>query len=54
MEKIQIEQHSFMGTAWLGGWLFTLGYLHLTFGRGLLALVLWPYYIGVALAAAAR
>jgi hypothetical protein len=47
-EKIRIEQHSFMGSLWFGGWLFTLGYLQLTFWKGLLALVLWPYYIGVA------
>lgn len=36
------------GLVWFAGWLFTIGYLHLPFGRGLLALVLWPYYLGVA------
>jgi len=46
MEKIRIEHHCFMGTAWFGGWLLTLGYLHLTFWKGLLALVVWPYYLG--------
>ncbi len=35
-----------MGLVWFGGWLFTIGYLHLDFGRGLLAIVLWPYYLG--------
>jgi hypothetical protein len=49
MGKIRIEQHSFMGTVWFGGWLFALGYLHLTFWKGLLGLVVWPYYIGEAL-----
>lgn len=49
MEKIRIEQHSFMGTVWFGGWLFTLGFLKLTFFKGILAIVLWPYYLGVAL-----
>ena len=24
MERIRIEQHSFMGTVWFAGWLFTL------------------------------
>ena len=30
-------------------WLFTIGYLHLTFWQGVLAIVLWPVYIGWAL-----
>lgn len=37
-----------MGTEWFGGWLFTLGYLHLTFWKGLLGRVVWPYYLGAA------
>jgi hypothetical protein len=35
-----------MGTAWCAAWLFTIGYLHLSFWRGVLAIILWPYYIG--------
>jgi hypothetical protein len=46
MEKIKIEQHSFTGGLWAVGWLFTVGFLQLTFWRGVLAIVLWPYYIG--------
>jgi hypothetical protein len=46
MEKIKIEQHSFTGSLWVVGWLFTIGFLHLTFWRGVLAIVLWPYYLG--------
>lgn len=49
MDKIRIERHSFAGTAWFAGWLFTLGYLHLTFWKGVLAIVLWPYYLGAVL-----
>ena len=48
MEKIRIEHHSFMGMTWTCAWLFTLGFLHLTFGKGVLAILLWPYYLGVA------
>jgi uncharacterized membrane protein len=48
MERIRIEQHSFMGTVWFMGWLFAIGFLHLAFFKGLLAIVLWPYYLGVA------
>jgi uncharacterized membrane protein len=51
MERIRVEQHSFMGTVWLAGWLFTLGFLKLMFWKGVLALVLWPYYLGVAFSA---
>jgi len=46
-EKIHIEQHSFMGMLWCAAWLFTIGYLHLSFWKGVLAIILWPYYIGV-------
>jgi hypothetical protein len=27
-------------------WLYTIGFLHLSFWRGVLALVIWPYYLG--------
>lgn len=36
---------------WFAGWLFTIGFAQLSFGKGLLALLLWPYYLGVTLAA---
>jgi len=45
--KIRIVQHTFIGGLWFAAWLFTIGFLHLSFWRGVLALVLWPYYIGV-------
>jgi len=32
---------------WMIGWLFTIGYLQLSFWRGVLAFIVWPYYIGV-------
>jgi hypothetical protein len=46
-QKIRIEQHTFMGSVWMAAWLFTIGFLHLSFWRGVLAIVLWPYYLGV-------
>lgn len=46
-EKIRIEQHGFAGALWFGGWLFTLGFLQLSLWKGLLAILLWPYYLGV-------
>jgi hypothetical protein len=51
MEKIRIEQHTSYGLLWLTGWLFTIGYLHLHFWTGAAALFVWPYYIGVQIAA---
>jgi hypothetical protein len=51
MERIRIEQHSFMGTVWFGGWLFTIGFLHLTFWKGVAAIVVWPYFLGTVASA---
>ncbi|HTS89253.1 MAG TPA: hypothetical protein VMG41_12250 [Gemmatimonadales bacterium] len=48
MDRIRIEQHGFTGTVWTAGWLFTIGFLHLTFWKGVLALLIWPYYLGTA------
>lgn len=50
MEKIQINQHGFAGMVWIAAWLFTIGFLHLTFWRGVFAIVLWPYFLGLAFA----
>lgn len=47
MQKIRIEQHSISGTLWFAAWLFTIGFVKLTFWQGVLALVIWPYYLGV-------
>jgi hypothetical protein len=49
MEKIKVETHGAHGLIWLAGWLFTIGFLHLSFWRGVLAIVIWPYHIGVAI-----
>lgn len=50
MEKIRIEQHSFGGLLWFAGWLFTIGFLKLTFfWKGATGILLWPVYLGSAL-----
>ncbi len=41
--KIKVDV---MGPIWGIGWLFTLGFLQLSFWKGLLALLIWPYYLG--------
>ncbi|HET6352461.1 MAG TPA: hypothetical protein VFG89_10105 [Coriobacteriia bacterium] len=37
-----------MGVLWCIGWLFTIGYLKLSFWVGVFAIILWPYYLGTA------
>lgn len=46
MDKIKIERHSATGTLWVLGWLFTIGFLHLGLWKTILAIILWPYYLG--------
>jgi hypothetical protein len=50
MERIRIEQHSIGGLLWIAAWLFTIGFLRLTFWKAVAAIVLWPYYIGLTFA----
>ena len=41
-----ITQTNEISTLWVIGWIFTIGYLKLSFWRGVLALIIWPYYLG--------
>ena len=41
------DSGTIIGPIWIIGWLFTIGFLHLAFWRGVLALIVWPYYLGV-------
>ncbi len=47
MDKVKVENHGFTAFSWFAGWLFTIGFLQLTFWKGVLAVVVWPYFIGV-------
>ncbi len=49
MQKIKVEQHACAGGFWFASWLFTIGLLKLTFWKGVLAIILWPYFLGVTL-----
>lgn len=51
MDKVKIENHSFTGFSWFAGWIFTIGFLQLTFWKGVLAAILWPYFLGQYLSA---
>lgn len=39
----------FTGAGWFVFWLFTIAFAQLSFWQALLAIFLWPYYLGVAL-----
>lgn len=51
MQKIKIEHHTISGGVWIAAWLFTIGYLKLSFWWGVLAIVIWPYLLGAHFAA---
>jgi hypothetical protein len=38
------------GQIWLIGWLFTIAYAHLHPAKAILALIVWPYFLGTAVA----
>ncbi len=48
--KIKIEQHGGLGVLWMIGWLFSIGFLKLGFWKGLLAIFVWPYFLGAQFA----
>jgi hypothetical protein len=37
------------GVLWFAGWLFTIGFCHLVWWKAVLALLVWPYFLGAAL-----
>lgn len=47
--RTKTEIAGVIGPIWMIGWLFTIGFVHLSFGKAVLALVLWPYYLGSTL-----
>jgi uncharacterized membrane protein len=51
MDKIKIKNHSLTAFSWFAGWLFSIGFLHLAFWKAVLAILVWPYYLGAAISA---
>jgi len=43
--KVDVKAFSW-GPIWIIGWLFTIGYAHLSFWKAVLGLIIWPYYFG--------
>jgi hypothetical protein len=49
-ERCKPDGGIIFGPVWLIGWLFSIGYCGMPFfWKGLLALLIWPYYLGAAL-----
>jgi hypothetical protein len=46
MDKVIINNQELFGTIWCIGWLFSIGFLKLTFWKGVLAFFVWPYFLG--------
>jgi len=49
-KKTHGEPATLIGPIWYIGWLFTIALAKLSFWQAVLALIIWPYYLGSALA----
>jgi hypothetical protein len=47
-KPIQVEASSLVGIIWFIGYLFTLAYAQLVWWQALLGIIIWPYYLGLA------
>jgi len=41
-------------TLWFILWIFTIAFAHLSYGQAWAAIIIWPYYLGDALAVLVR
>lgn len=48
--RVSLSFDEFGSGVWFIAWLFTVGFAQLGFGQGLLAVAIWPYFLGAALA----
>jgi hypothetical protein len=54
-EKVRERKHGGEGgpalavVIWFIGWLFTIGFANLVWWKIILGLVVWPYFLGVAI-----
>ena len=49
---IRVEAGGLIGGFWFIGWLFTIAFAQLLWWQAILGLVIWPYYLGLAVRAA--
>jgi hypothetical protein len=45
---IKVES-GLLGGLWAIGWMFTIGFAHLIWWQALIAIIIWPYYLGLVL-----
>ena len=45
---IEVNAGTLVGPLWFMGWLFTIAFAQLIWWQALLALLIWPYYLGLA------
>jgi len=45
----KMEIAGIMGPVWFIGWLFTIGFVELSFWKAVFALLVWPYFLGSAM-----
>lgn len=48
-KAVRLQNSSSAGTIWFIGWMFTLSFAKLVWWKGLLGLLIWPYYLGAAI-----
>jgi hypothetical protein len=48
--KGKMEIAGVVGPLWFAAWLFTVGFVGLSFWQAVWGLLVWPYYLGSALA----
>jgi len=46
---VRVSNSSAAGVFWTAGWLFTIAFAKLIWWKALLALVIWPWYMGLVL-----
>jgi len=49
-KKTVVRNTTHIAGFWFAGWLFAIGFCKLVWWKALLALVLWPYFLGDLLA----
>ena len=47
--RVKSDAGALSGSLWFTGWLFTLGFAALPWWKAVLGIVVWPYFLGVAL-----
>ena len=47
--RSRAAQNGLPGFLWFVGWLFTIAFARLVWWKALLAVVLWPYFLGLAI-----